>query len=371
VTKRGLVGIVLGVLVLLVALRAGAPYAIEYYANERFLNNLGDYSGRVEDVDLALWRGAFRVEQLRIRKATGKQQVDFLYIPVTEASISRRALLNGAIRMEAVIDQPEINFVDAEKPEDEQYGKGFNWQVIPEDFFKFALERVEIRRGTAAFRNFTSKPPVNIQAKNIDLVATNLSNIEEKTGELVATANVSADLFNESPLTAKAEFNPLNLQTFIFAGEADIKDITKVNDFAKAYANLDFKRGEGEVVMELKAENGQLTGYLKPMLGNLEIADWQQDVVEQEDNPLRVAWEGIAGFVSALVSNQETDALATRVEITGDIPEGASVDVWQAVVGILRNAVAEAIDTNFDHLTPLDVPEPGADDEAVATTGEE
>ncbi len=339
-------------IVVLIALRIATPFALELYLNKRVLPDLGDYSGHVEDIDLALIFGKFHVENLRVEKAVGKDQIDFLVVPLLEVALSRRALLNGAIRAKIYSEELQVNFVDAENPEDVQSGKGLDWEILPEDFIKFTMEEIELRRAQIAFRNFTSEPPVNLQATNIHLYATNLTNVADKEGKRVAVAEVTATLFDNSPLSFSASFDPFNLQSFAFAGEIDVKDLTAINDFAQAYGNLDFKSGQGELIMELEADQGQLTGYAKPLFKNVEIADWKQDVERQGDNPLRLMWESITGFVNQLFTNPTTDKFATRIEISGDI-SNTEINTWGAVFGIVRNAFVNAINDNFDNLTPL------------------
>src|SRR5690606_10279710 len=116
------------------------------------------------------------------------------------------------------------------------------------------------------------------------------------------------------------------------------EDLTKINDFARAYGNLDFKSGHGELVMELEAKDSRLTGYAKPAFKEVDIFNWKQDVESEDANPLLALWEGLAGTLSAVFSNQRTDTLATRIEISGELPDEASLDMWSAVWGILRNA---------------------------------
>ncbi len=48
-----------GLVLLLVALHLALPYVVRDYLNER-LANMGDYRGQITDVDLALWRGAYK-----------------------------------------------------------------------------------------------------------------------------------------------------------------------------------------------------------------------------------------------------------------------------------------------------------------------
>ncbi len=351
---RSKVGVVaIAVVALLVALRAAAPFAIEYALNERLLPDLGDYSGSVEDIDLALWRVAFRIEGLRVEKAVGKDQVDFVIAPVIDVSMSRRALMHGAIRAKAFLDRLEVNFVDAEKPQDRQSGRGLDWQILPEDFLKFTLEELEVRQAQIAFRNFTSNPPVNLQATEIDLLATNLTNVADKEGKRVADAAVTANLFGGSPLAFKARFDPFDFKSFLFAGNIAIEDLVRINNFAQAYGNLDFKSGSGEIVVELEADKGKLSGYIKPLFENVQIADWEQDVERQNDNPLRLIWESVTGVVNNIFTNPQSDKFATRIEISGDI-SNTEINTWSAVFGIVRNAFVEAVNNNFDQITPLD-----------------
>ena len=349
-SRQGL--IILTIVASLILLRALAPYALTYYLNEHRLVALGEYTGHVESVDLALWRGAYRIKNLQVEKGTGAQRVDFLQVPVAEISLSWHALLRGRIRSELHLHKPQLNFVDGDTPAERQSGAGFQWN--PSGIIDFVFEKITIHQGTIAFRNFTSDPPVNLQAKQINLTATNLTNIADEQGRRVANLDVQAVLFNSAPFSAKAEFDPFVFTSFLFACEMEVKDLTEINDFANAYANLDFKSGQGNLVMELQAEETQLSGYIKPAFENIDVFNWEQDVVDDEDaNPFQALWEGMVGGLSALFSNPRTDALATRIDISGQLPDKASFDTWQAIGGILRNAFVETIHTHFEHLTPL------------------
>ncbi len=52
----------------------------------------------------------------------------------------------------------------------------------------------------------------------------------------------------------------------------------KLNDFASAYGKFDFNAGHGDVVIEAQAEKGRLNGYIKPLLRDVDVFNWQQDV---------------------------------------------------------------------------------------------
>ena len=53
--------------VFLVAVNIALPYLVRNYLNDK-LADMGDYRGQVSDVDLALWRGAYRINGLEIVK---------------------------------------------------------------------------------------------------------------------------------------------------------------------------------------------------------------------------------------------------------------------------------------------------------------
>src|SRR5690606_4995278 len=56
-------GIVLTLLFLLVVLHFALPSLVRNYLNDK-LADMGDYQGQITDVDLAWWRGAYRINGL-------------------------------------------------------------------------------------------------------------------------------------------------------------------------------------------------------------------------------------------------------------------------------------------------------------------
>jgi hypothetical protein len=124
-------------------------------------------------------------------------------------------------------------------------------------------------------------------------------------------------------------------------------DLKQLNPLLQAYARLDVASGSGEFLMELQAKDGKVNGYAKPMFRDLEVLSWQQDVVEQHDNPLRLAWEALTGGTAWIFKNQRADQFATRIPISGDLkaPQTGKLD---ALLAILRNAFGEAFKPQFE-----------------------
>src|SRR5690625_2483611 len=192
--------------VLLVAIRWAAPTVIKNYLNDNVLADLGDYRGSVDDVSLALWRGAMRVDGWRIRVVVGRTWTDFIVAPSVDITLSPGALFNRVVRVSVVVEEPIVNFVDGEE-QDVQTGAGLSLDTDPdrdaEPAFEFALEDFQVRNGTIAFRNFISDPNVNLQLVDITVDGTHLVVVDgdDKRGAL----EFQAQFLGDSPLSRSEE----------------------------------------------------------------------------------------------------------------------------------------------------------------------
>ncbi|MCX4198486.1 hypothetical protein OMR07_25790 [Methylobacterium organophilum] len=65
--------ILLALGLLLLLLHLALPHLVRNYLNDK-MADMGDYQGHVEDVDLAWWRGAYRIEGLLIEKKDERVQ---------------------------------------------------------------------------------------------------------------------------------------------------------------------------------------------------------------------------------------------------------------------------------------------------------
>ena len=84
------------VAVLLVGARVALPYFAKDEVNRRLMA-LESYDGHVEDVDLALWRGAYRLDGIRIVKTGSKQPEPFFDGERIDFSVEWRSILRGRL----------------------------------------------------------------------------------------------------------------------------------------------------------------------------------------------------------------------------------------------------------------------------------
>ncbi|MAB96616.1 MAG: hypothetical protein CMK71_00905 [Pseudomonadaceae bacterium] len=341
-------GIILTLVIALVVLHIALPSLVRDYLNKQ-MADMGDYRGHVTDVDLALWRGAYRINELKINKVNGKVPVPLLDAPAIDLSVSWSALWHEhAIVASVVFEQPRLNFVDGGNAEASQTGEGVDWREQLKALLPITLNEVRVEQGTLAFRNFTSKPNVDLEATQVNATLLNLSNTRNSKELLPASFQAAANVLGDAPLETSAKLNPLGkLDDFDLKLRITDIQLKRLNDFTRTYAEFDFVKGHGDFVMEIKARKGKLDGYAKPLLRDMEIFDWKQDVEAKDKNILTGIWEALVGSGGWLLKNHQKDQFATRIELAGDL-NAYDVSQWQAFKAILRNAFVKAFSNRFD-----------------------
>jgi hypothetical protein len=337
-----------GLLALLLVLHLTLPYLVRDYLNDK-LADMGDYRGQISDVDLAWWRGAYRINELQIVKINGDVPVPLLDAPIIDLAVSWHALwYEHGVVARVLFESPELNFVDGgERPEDTQTGAGVDWRAQLEKLLPITLDEVRVINGRITFRNFTSQPPVDLQASDVSASLYNLTNVADERGERVARFEGHALLLDHAPLEASAVFDPFeNFEGFEFRLRATDIELRRLNDFSRAYGKFDFNAGSGDIVIEASADKGQLSGYVKPLLRNVDVFNWQQDVEQESKGFFRSIWETV-------LRNQPSDQFATRVELHGNVHQ-QDVSGLQAFLGILRNAFIEAFNSRFENPPPAE-----------------
>ena len=87
------------------------------------------------------------------------------------------------------------------------------------------------------------------------------------------------------------------------------------------------------------ADEGALTGYVKPLFRNMQIFNLVQDI--QEDDPLRLFWQAIVGGVNVVLTNYNREQLGTLIPFTGNL-KGPQIDFLATIGNVLRNAFVRA-----------------------------
>ncbi|MDR6713151.1 uncharacterized protein involved in outer membrane biogenesis [Pseudomonas hunanensis] len=346
-----LVGLV-SLVALLVVLHLALPYLVRDYLNDK-LADMGDYRGQVSDVDLAWWRGAYTINGLKIVKTTGKVPVPFVDAPVIDLSVSWHALWHDhAVVAEVEFMRPQLNFVDGPSKQNSQTGQGTDWRQQLEKLVPITLDEVRIDDGTLTFSNFNSKPPVDLKATRLEASIRNLTNVRDEKGRRDASFEATALLLGDAKVESRATFDPFSdFDDFEFRLRATGIQLRRLNDFASAYGKFDFNAGHGDVVIEAQAEKGRLNGYIKPLLRDVDVFNWQQDVQDKDKGFFRSIWEAVVGASETVLKNQPKNQFATRVELSGSVHQ-QDISGFEAFLQILRNGFVQAFSARYEQPAP-------------------
>ena len=340
---RRAVQIALIPVILLVVARALLPYAIERYVN-RVLARNPSYIGHVGDIDVALIRGAYTIQDVRVDKRNGKVPVPFFAAESVDLSIQWHALLfDRALVGEAEFMHPKLNFVQGPSVEQSQAGQGVDWRKTVEDLFPFRINRTAVHDGEIHFRTFHTEPPVNVYLHHVELVALNLTNAESREGSRVATLDMHGIPMNAGMLHVRMKLDPFAEKTspdFEFAGEVTGTDLTQWNDFLRAYGKFDVKRGTFSVFSELRAHQGAFEGYVKPFFGDVDVVDVKKDLPEK--GLLGTLWQAIVGATDEVFQDQSHDRVATRIPISGTVSD-PKVGFWTTLGNVVKNAFIQSL----------------------------
>jgi uncharacterized protein YhdP len=344
--RRGLALTAVALIALAAILRGLLPSAIQRYVN-RMLQKSPGYEGSIGDVDVALWRGAYAIDDVRIRKRNGRVPVPFFSAPRVDLSVEWRALLDGAVVGEVVFDRPELNFVRGPDGARSQAGVGGRWREIVEDLFPVKINRVEVRDGAIHYRDFHVEPNVDVYLHHVALVAHNLTNSRDVRDDRVARLAFRATPMNAGRVRGRVAFDPFaRTPSFDFDGQLTGADLRQWNDFTRAYLAVDVESGSLAVYSELLAKDGRFDGYVKPFFQNVEILRVPDELARQ--NPIASLWESIVETFSELLEDKRADNVASRIPISGTV-EDPDAGFWTALATVLRNAFVEALPPRLEH----------------------
>jgi hypothetical protein len=331
-----LVGLVL-IAVVLVAARLALPYAVKDYANRK-LAALESYDGRVGDIDIHLWRGAYSIDDIVIVKKGAKRPVPFFKSRRVDLSVEWRSLLRGRIVAEAAFGDSELNLVQSKNENEEQLGQDEDWHARLEELFPFRFNTILVSNGTVRFLAPGIQASDAITARRVNGSVTNLTNVIEKGKETFADFRIEADVLDGAPATVAGSVDAFARQpTFDVNLEVRKVQLPKANPWLREYIKADAESGRFELYMELAAADGKFKGYAKPIMEDVDI----YRSGEPEKNPLKRAWEGFLDFAANVLENPDADQVAARIPFTGTL-EDPETSLFATIASVLRNAFVSA-----------------------------
>jgi len=325
------------VALILIAIRAALPSLVRDEVNKR-LHGLKAYDGHVADVDLALWRGAYRVHDIRIVKRGATHSTPFFSGDRVDFSVEWRSLLHGSVVAEGVFHQPNLNLITSEDETESQTGKEENWADRLEEFFPFRFNTVAVDDGTITFRAPAIRAEDAIKATHVTGEITNMTNVVESGKTTFAAFGGTATVLKSGSMTMDGSANPLAPQpTFDVNLAVKNVQLPEVNPWLRQYIKADAESGKFELYMELAAADGRFKGYAKPMMRDIKMTSSR----EHDRSALQKLWEGIVEFAAKILENQQTGEVAARIPFSGSIQK-PETNIFATIVSVLHNAFVSA-----------------------------
>jgi hypothetical protein len=341
--KRRGIKILLIIVVLLIGIRLALPYIVLKQVNKT-LSNLPGYFGHVQDIDLAIYRGAYQIKNIYLHKidTLTNEESEFFDARLIDLSVHWGALLEGKIVGELSLDDPRLKFTK-DKVEPKQVAEDTTtFRQLLDNFMPLRVNRFDLRNGVIQYEDFTSNPKVNIQMDNTRIVAENLTT--ERSAELMpSTVTVESNIYG-GKLDIHMKLDPLAEEpTFDMNTNLTNTNLPEMNDFFKAYGKFDVNKGNFGLYAEVAGKDGKFIGYVKPLIKDLDVLGHE----DRKDNILQKVWEAVVGGAGQLLRNQKHDQVATKVPLEGSF-KNTKADIWTAIWLVLKNAFIQALQPSID-----------------------
>lgn len=352
------VSVIVGILVVVQLLASPTAKA---WVNRK-LAHLPEYTGHVEAVRIALWRGDVDVMGLALFKRDRNEKAPFLRIQKASFRFAPSALFKGKLGGTAVIDGSELNVIKKEadntekKPPEkvkaavqEKKAQLRHWQDVLRESFPMDLSRVELRNARIHFVDRSRQPNVDVGVEKIFVVARDLQNRPDAGGDpMPAKVDVTGLMTGNGKLKISIQLDPLARQPrFAINFELREQALPPLNVFLNAYADADVSRGTFELYSEINAQNGSYNGYVKPLFHDLDF----RNASDKNKSAGKLLKEKVVSAVISILKNDDTQQVATKAPFSGNFADN-DVDIWTTIVNLLRNAFIQAIRGGFEGQTP-------------------
>jgi hypothetical protein len=346
--------ILMAVVGILIIARVALPGIAKNYINKT-IDELPGYSGGVDEVDIHLLRGGMGLHGMTIYKDSLSRKFPLFKSEYMEFFLRWSALFRGDLIARGMLDKPEL-LVIAEstkeaKQETKEVGKDAKKVEKKEEITEkvpFRIDEIEIHNGKFAFKKLDTKPVIHIFLSNIEVTAENLTNSKKLSDSLIAKVKMQAKAMGHADFSLFLALNPWD-KPYNFDVKSKLLHLQakSLNAITKEYGKFDFEKGDIDLVTEVSVRKGLMNGYVKPLLSDIEIAG-EKDKTRDKDNIFKRWWENLVGAAEEVVENQPISQSGTKIPIKGSLND-PEPKMWDAVVGVLRNAFVSALLPNYEH----------------------
>lgn len=337
--------ILLAVIGIFILFRLFLPTIVLRYVNNK-LANLTEYYGHVEDIDIHLYRGAYVIKDIKLlkRDKKTKDSIPFFSSPKVDLSVEWSSLFKGSLVGEIQLDKPVVNFVKGAHVGEDVKADTADFRKLIDALIPLTVNSFEIHKGEIHYIDLHASPKIDVFMTNINGKGTNLSNVENRKELLPASFECTGDAY-EGKFSLNINYNAMAIQpAFDLTMEMSDMNLVLLNDFLKAYGNFDVKEGNVGIYAEFASNEGKFGGYVKPILNDLNIVQWNKE----EGGIPQIIWESAVALGLTVFKNQIQGQFASKIPISGTL-EKSHVDVLSAIGYVFKNAFIKALKPSVDN----------------------
>lgn len=335
--------------VVLIIFRLTLPMLVERYVNQQ-LHNLDNYTGHVERIHIALWRGAYEIKNIVIEKKGAKNNEPFLAADSVQIAVQWRALWHGSLVGRAHFAHAQLSLIQSDDAAQRQLGEDNNWNAALAKLFPFTFNEISGDNSEIRFRAPGISRKEALLLRDVHFSVRNLTNtFPAEDQSAFAEFDLNGHALGQGSLQINGKLNPAaKAPTFELAAQLENVAIPELNPWLDTYAGVNAEAGVFSVYTELAAAKGKFEGYVKPIAKDIKVVT----PPEKKGNILHQAWTGLVQLAATIFKNHPHDQLATRVPFSGTL-DNPEANVWVTVVNVLRNAFIGAFSNSLEHSVDL------------------
>jgi hypothetical protein len=330
---------------LLVIIRIVLDPIATHYAR-RALDKGDGFRGALSRVHVTILPPAARVERLKIIEwPKGKWEDPLYYFESLRASVLWREILHGHLVADVVVNRPKLLLKSHHEESSGKKAASVSQQL--EDLSPLRVDRLEVNDGELLVAQGTGDKAAHLWIHGADLVAENLATRKALMEGEYSKLRGSAWVQRTGKLTFAINMDPF-AKGLTFSGKAALRDLELRELYAFTSDRTDLRATQGRIDLfaDLRARNGELSGGVKPVLRNVEVASAKKDLGDKIK-------AGLADAAVHLASSNEDGErkVATVVPLKGKVSD-VHAQIVPTILGVIRNAFVEGLSSGFANLPP-------------------
>ncbi|HVZ74986.1 MAG TPA: DUF748 domain-containing protein [Polyangia bacterium] len=318
-------------------------------ATRRGLARLQGMHGDFERVHVTVFSPGYTITRLALTPTGSKEPIFFA--ESAHVGLDLGALLHRRLIARARLVEPKFTIIQPAHAPPKGTPAPPDLSAQLSQITPLQIARVEIVRGEILFRDDALPNHPELWVHHLALAAENLATRERLAGARPTTVSAAGVLGDSGKLSvfasADAFASPLEM-----AGRLELEDlrVAELYAFLEPKTKLQAPHGTLDVFAQFTVRDGLISGGVKPVLKNVEVKPAEPG-----------AWDHVKAWLAdtavKLASDRVPDrnAVATTVPIKGKLTS-PDVQLWPAIIGVVRNAFVEGLASGFANVPPPDAP---------------